>query len=193
MNLNLKEYVYLKHDVLDNEFCQFTINELENSNNWKKHHWSQYKHQEKITSTNDNDPENIYSYSPEQNDINDFLKVKIKETLIEYISHFDFQWFTSILNFTDVKFIKYSLNHTMKPHCDHIRDIFDGQRKGIPILTIIGLLNNDFEGGNLVLFKDTKINIKEGDIVIFPSLFLFPHEITPITKGIRYSYISWAW
>ena len=110
MNLNLKEYVYLKHDVLDNEFCQFTINELENSNNWKKHHWSQYKHQEKITSTNDNDPENIYSYSPEQNDINDFLKVKIKETLIEYINHFDFQWFTSLLNFRHVngKLIKSS-------------------------------------------------------------------------------------
>lgn len=192
MNLNLKEYVYSKHDVLDNEFCQFTINELETSNSWKKHHWAAVKDKELIVKTHDEDPENIYSTTSPK-DINDFLRIKINQTINDYINHFNFQWFTSITNFSDVKFIKYSLNHTMKSHCDHIRDIFDGQRKGIPILTIIGLLNNDFEGGDLVMFKDTKIDTKEGDIIIFPSLFLFPHEITPISKGIRYSYISWAW
>ena len=81
----------------------------------------------------------------------------------------------------------------MKVHCDHIHDVFDGKNKGIPILTVIGILNDDYEGGNLVMFEDKKINTKEGDLIIFPSLFLFPHEIEPITKGIRYSYTAWMW
>ena len=81
----------------------------------------------------------------------------------------------------------------MKIHCDHIHSIFDGTKKGIPVFSVIGLLNDDYEGGKLVMFGDKKINTKEGDLIIFPSLFLFPHEVEPITKGIRYSYISWMW
>ena len=38
-----------------------------------------------------------------------------------------------------------------------------------------------------------KIDTKKGDLLIFPSNFLYPHKITPITKGVRYSYVSWVW
>lgn len=35
----------------------------------------------------------------------------------------------------------------MRKHYDHIHSIFDGQRKGIPVLSMLGILNNDYEGG----------------------------------------------
>ena len=38
-----------------------------------------------------------------------------------------------------------------------------------------------------------KIDTKKGDLVIFPSSFLYPHEICKVTKGSRYSYVSWVW
>ena len=115
--------------------------------------------------------------------------------MLEYVDSLKFEWFgnNSLHAFTSLKFIKYSSNQTMKIHCDHIHQIFDGTIKGIPIFSIIGLLNDDYEGGNLVMFDDKKINTKKGDLIVFPSLFLFPHEIEPITKGIRYSYITWIW
>ena len=81
----------------------------------------------------------------------------------------------------------------MANHCDHISSLFDGKRKGIPILSIIGLLNDDFEGGELIMFEDKKIDTKKGDLLIFPSNFMYPHEIMPVTKGVRYSYVSWVW
>ena len=34
------------------------------------------------------------------------------------------------------------------------------------------------------------MSIEFGDVVVFPSFTL--HQITPITKGIRYSLVSWV-
>ena len=37
------------------------------------------------------------------------------------------------------------------------------------------------------------IPLKQGELLIFPSNFMFPHKVEPVTKGTRYSYISWVW
>jgi len=199
MEKNIEKYVFVKQNFLDNEFCQRTIKELNQLNVWKKHDWKKYEpNQEQMlvsaSLSGENEPEVIPSEIQLKN-IEDFLAQKILEVVKEYTDNLKFEWFNnrSLHSFTKMKFIKYSLNQTMKAHCDHIASIFDGTRKGIPIFSIIGLLNDDFEGGNFVMFGDKKINMKEGDLIMFPSLFLFPHEVEPITKGIRYSYISWAW
>jgi predicted 2-oxoglutarate/Fe(II)-dependent dioxygenase YbiX len=81
----------------------------------------------------------------------------------------------------------------MKLHCDHIHDLFDGQVKGVPILTIVGLLNEDFEGGNFLLWDNENINLETGSVVIFPSNFMYPHRVSTIKSGVRYSFVSWAW
>ena len=57
---------------------------------------------------------------------------------------------------------------------------------------MLGVLNNDYEGGEFVLI-DEKIDLSKGDIIIFPSNFMYPHKVEPVTKGTRYSYISWIW
>jgi|TARA_A100000171_G_scaffold52159_1_gene69315 Rps23 Pro-64 3,4-dihydroxylase Tpa1-like proline 4-hydroxylase len=56
------------------------------------------------------------------------------------------------------------------------------------------MLNNDFEGGNLCFNLDGKIikmETKPGHVVIWPSNFMFPHAVEPLTKGVRYSVVSW--
>ena len=80
----------------------------------------------------------------------------------------------------------------MLPHVDHIHSLFDGKEKGIPILSMVGLLNDNFKGGEfLICNKD--INLKQGEVVVFPSVFLFPHEVKKIIKGDRYSFVVWAY
>ena len=73
------------------------------------------------------------------------------------------------------------------------KDLFDGEKKGIPILTIVGLLNKDYNGGEFVMLEDEIINLEPGDIVVFPSLFLYPHRVNEVLEGTRYSFASWAW
>ena len=63
-------------------------------------------------------------------------------------------------------------------------------------LSIIMNLNDDYEGGDLI-FTDQKeneikkIKLQKGSIVFFPSNFMYPHSIRPITKGTRYSIVAW--
>jgi predicted 2-oxoglutarate/Fe(II)-dependent dioxygenase YbiX len=81
----------------------------------------------------------------------------------------------------------------MAKHCDHIHDIFDGEKKGIPILSCLGALNDNYKGGEFILFDNKQVELKAGELLIFPSNFMYPHEIKPVTKGTRYSYISWVY
>jgi PKHD-type hydroxylase len=79
-------------------------------------------------------------------------------------------------------------------HYDWHMDVFppiDGvQRK----LSISILLSDpsEFEGGELQFkgIEDQKILTKQGSIVVFPSFI--EHRVTPVTKGVRYSAVTWA-
>ena len=44
---------------------------------------------------------------------------------------------------------------------DHIHSIFDGNIKGIPVLSVVGLLNDNYEGGDFVMFEDYKVSLKK--------------------------------
>jgi PKHD-type hydroxylase len=51
---------------------------------------------------------------------------------------------------------------------------------------------SEFEGGELQFkgIEDKKILTKQGSIVVFPSFI--EHKVTPVTKGVRYSAVTWA-
>ena len=53
-------------------------------------------------------------------------------------------------------------------------------------------LNEDYEGGEFALFdREMMIRTKPGSAIVFPSNFMYPHEIMPVIKGTRYSIITW--
>jgi len=51
-------------------------------------------------------------------------------------------------------------------------------------------LNNDYEGGEFVLCG-IPLEKKQGSVVVFPSNFMYPHEVKEVTKGKRYSIMTW--
>ena len=51
------------------------------------------------------------------------------------------------------------------------------------------ILNDDFEGGDLQFFDDEPIQSKKGKMIFFPSYLT--HQVTPVTKGVRYSLVTW--
>lgn len=54
------------------------------------------------------------------------------------------------------------------------------------------ILNDDYEGGEFAFFdRELVYKLKKGSIITFPSNFLYPHEIMPVTKGTRYSIVTW--
>ena len=61
-------------------------------------------------------------------------------------------------------------------------------------LSVSILLNDpsEFEGGELQIkgIDSNNILTKRGSIVVFPSFI--EHRVTPVTKGVRYSAVTWA-
>ena len=63
-------------------------------------------------------------------------------------------------------------------------------------LSMTLLLNKSFEGGDFEFASYNKekcdiasVEMNQGDIVVFPSWM--EHRVAPITKGIRYSLVTW--
>jgi predicted 2-oxoglutarate/Fe(II)-dependent dioxygenase YbiX len=94
---------------------------------------------------------------------------------------------SSLINQIDL--LKYKPEGKYEIHTDHITD---SPRH----LTIIMNLNNTYKGGDLI-FTDQKnkqikrLKLDKGSIVFFPSNFMYPHCIQPITEGTRYSIVAW--
>jgi len=54
------------------------------------------------------------------------------------------------------------------------------------------ILNDDYEGGEFAFFdRELKYKLKKGSCIMFPSNFMYPHEIMPVTSGTRYSIVTW--
>lgn len=54
------------------------------------------------------------------------------------------------------------------------------------------ILNDDYEGGEFAFFnRELTYKLKKGSCIVFPSNFMYPHEIMPVTSGTRYSIITW--
>jgi hypothetical protein len=190
MNLKLEDYVIKLDSFIDKKFCKKLILELKKNKSWKDHLFHDTKTDKKFKISKNKELEVCYL----QGKLHDDLMVIFWNAINEYINKkIKLPWFNSWNGYSSIRYNKYSKNKKMAFHCDHIHSVFDGTIKGIPILSILAVLNEDYEGGEFVMFKDKKIKTKTGDIIIFPSVFLYPHGVEPVTKGTRYSCISWVY
>lgn len=64
----------------------------------------------------------------------------------------------------------------------------DAQPTHHRVVTVVCYYNDDYEGGEIV-FPNIGLELKPkaGQILVFPSNFLFEHLVKPVTAGIRYS------
>ena len=193
MITDLKHYVLHQKEFFDKELCAQTVSDLQRLK-FKPH---TYYNAAENTDLPRTDGEELSVTWDHDNEVstNQTLVKKLWQAISNYLDYID----TTKLGFygwngyTALRFNKYMKNKRLPPHCDHIQSMFDGTRKGIPILSIVGTLNDDYEGGEFIMFDDYEIPFKTGDVVMFPSVFLYPHRVEPVTKGIRYSYSSWVW
>ena len=60
-------------------------------------------------------------------------------------------------------------------------------------LSMVFFLNNDFEGGDFV-FPELRVRVRPepGMMVCFPSNHHYMHGVEPVTKGKRYSIVTWS-
>lgn len=186
MNRDIMSYARV-YNVFDKQTCEQTISDIQDKD-WEQHTFYNVITGQYAPQSGSKELDQLHASIS----TTDILDRKVQETFIQYGKDLAFPWFGKLQTCMAVKYNRYLEDRLMAEHCDHIYSLFDGEVKGVPILTAIGLLNDDFEGGNFVMFQDDIIELRQGDVLIFPSNFLFPHKVEPVTKGIRYSLVSWA-
>jgi len=191
----ITDYIFVKN-IIPEDICKSVVLDISSKNVWEKHLWQNYG----VTKERPTFPPtelDVAESTPTQNEIlYPYMGQALKdyeELIKKNNSTDDFVSNCGLHIACPVRFNRYRTNTLMKTHHDHIHSLFDGERKGIPVLSIVGLLNNDFEGGEFKFFQDYKLELKQGDILIFPSVFMFPHRVEKVKKGTRYSFVSWAW
>ena len=94
-----------------------------------------------------------------------------------------------IQEYTHFRINCYETGGFMKEHIDNIHHSH-GQKQGYPHLTSLIFLNDDYEGGEFTLCGEN-LDKDKGSAVVFPSNFMFPHEVKKVTSGVRYSIMTW--
>jgi predicted 2-oxoglutarate/Fe(II)-dependent dioxygenase YbiX len=192
MKRDVEAYL-LKQRLIPSDQCSEIIADLAFENVWREYPYDSPSQNICVTEN----PEIAYydARLPEDHDVSKFIQEKIKKVGEEYVTDFlaDLPWFSYLTGNSQAHYIKYPTGSGMDTHCDHVRNQFDGTKRGIPILTALCMLNDNYEGGELKFWEDTYIKPKAGEIIMFPSNFLYPHKVMPVTKGTRYSFVVWLW
>ena len=182
---DLESYVTVFQGAIPQEVCRQTCAELDKVE-WKEHTFYN------VATDSYHSTEKELSVFFDQVSTKPYLMKLEHDLLGQYMKDLNFPWFSSWSGYTEIRFNRYSTQTNMKLHCDHIHSMFDGERKGIPTLTVLGNLNTNYEGAEFVMW-DQVIPFGEGDVIIFPSNFMYPHLVRDCTKGTRYSFVSWVY
>lgn len=160
------------------------ISSAENSS-WTKHSW--YNHENKKTDDCTYDP---------------FILTVPNLDLAYGLSYFLFSSYykefpeATASKFSQARLNRYEVGTYMSPHWDSITTLFEGESRGVPILSTVGLINSCDEGGHFIFTLPTgekkEFLKEEGTGIVFPSTFIYKHEVTPVISGVRDSFVSWS-
>jgi len=97
-------------------------------------------------------------------------------------------WQYNITHSNQAEFLMYDVKGKYEAHVDTFHQHGNETRK----LTALAILNDDFEGGKFYIQNSHERFYPQqtpGTVLVFPSFM--PHGVEPITKGVRYSVVSW--
>ena len=188
----LDECIFVAQKIIPADLCDAIVQDIE-TREWEPHRW--YSNITDSSYSNETKELDIQHITPELHKV---LGNFVIESGRVYNKKYRFQGDDMPLGqimtqFCPIRFNRYAPGQIMRQHYDHINSIFDGERKGVPVLSFILNFNDDYEGADLFFWEDSIVKLGKGDIVMFPSNFLFPHGVTEATKGKRYSAVTWGW
>tara|TARA_R100001143_G_scaffold4620_1_gene7681 strand:+ start:344 stop:910 length:567 start_codon:yes stop_codon:yes gene_type:complete len=123
---------------------------------------------------------NVHWYNYFNNCFLKCLEEYRQETNSEFLHH---------KNNFEMNVLKYDRNNFYTWHTDHG---FSTPRT----ISCILFCNDDYEGGNLA-FKlpnneEFSVEGKPGELIMWPSNFMYPHCVKPVTSGNRITVVGWV-
>ena len=120
----------------------------------------------------------------ESDPLNGWFTLQLWEKIKEYNKKYKF---LQLSKNEPPQILKYDIGQHYKAHTDQ------GTLFNRSLSTVVSLSDSDeYEGGNLE-FPEQGLSYKlnKGEGVFFPSNFMYPHKVTPVMNGERYSLVTW--
>jgi predicted 2-oxoglutarate/Fe(II)-dependent dioxygenase YbiX len=180
----LEDFVQVFDDILSKEDCNIILNEYQSSSEWTD------------TTTGGGLDKNVrncmeipisQNYIIEKNfDVRKNIDTVVFEAVKKVIDNYSALVPTFVIGIdTGYQLLQYNEGEFYIQHTDSFKE----QQRS---LSCSIQLNEDYEGGEFAFFdKEMMIRTKPGSAIVFPSNFMYPHEIMPVIKGTRYSIITW--
>jgi len=184
VSFNLRDYVVVFENVISDELCDEVLSEYINDKNWTNAITKTGLRQDsrKCDNINMSDDFIINQNRDKRKSIDDKLYKIAGEIIRKYKEKFVN---TNIDGDSGYILLRYQEGDFYKQHTDY----FLQQPRS---LSCSFALNDNYEGGEWGLFdREMVIKVPKGSALMFPSNFMYPHEIMPVTKGTRYSLATW--
>lgn len=109
----------------------------------------------------------------------------IYDQSLQPVKHYAHHFKTGELRYWEaMNFIKYNKGQHFQEHHDH------GFSYNC-VVSLVGYPNDNYEGGELYFrLQNLTFKPKAGDLVVFPSNFMYPHRAMPVTNGTKYSIVT---
>lgn len=183
-NCHLSKYIHVFEDVVPEKFCDQIIKEYADDPNWiESRTIGGLDTKTRNCSVIDISSNDIIEYNlKRRKKIDDKLFKHVTEIVKNVSSNYPF---LKVENDTGYGLLRYTEGQFYTQHVDH--------HKTLPRdISCSIILNDDYEGGEFAFFDGVeKYKLKKGSAIVFPSNFMFPHQILPVKKGTRYSIITW--
>lgn len=184
MFFDIRDYILIEKNVIPLDLCDAVIQEYKHSEDWVNTTIARGSDRDyrKCDTINTSNP-NIINKNPEVRNRLDQELFKCAGTAIaKYREKFGE---TNIEGDSGYSLLRYQEGEFYKQHTDS----FLTQPR---IVSCSFALNDGYEGGEWGFFnRELVITVPKGAAVMFPSNFMYPHEIMPVTRGVRYSIITW--
>jgi len=184
---SLKDFIMVKEEFVDPDFCDEILEEYARSELWEKTFTGSGLDEEarKCQVITISDQRCINENNDYRREIDDKMFKIVKDIIDEYVKeHPEFD--LEISEDSGYELLRYEVGDFYIEHTDSFKE----QPRA---LTIIIAMNNAYEGGEVAMFQRELVHeLDVGDILVFPSNFMYPHEILPVTDGTRYSMITWV-
>ena len=187
-NSKLEDYIKIYDNIISEETCDKIVMEYEHS-----HEWDLGRLSDGIVDSNIRSCDTVYMSTKKSFDINyttrkqldNIIFEKTGNVLSQYKKDTRCEFLKFITTDSGYNLLRYREGGFYSQHTDH------GKTASRSISLSI-CLNDNYKGGDFAFFdKELTFSLKKGSAIIFPSNFLYPHEIMPISNGTRYAIVTW--
>ena len=181
----LENYIYVVKNALSNEVCDEILNEFVNGNEWEDTIVGSGAVNKNIRNCQTiviSYPHVIKKNKDVRHKLDNAIFDGASKCIQEYNTKFPHCKIEEDSGYELLKYPKgcFYIEHT---------DSFKARPRAVSCSFI---LNDNFEGGEFAFFsRNLKYKLEKGNALLFPSNFMYPHEVMPVTKGTRYSIITW--